>query len=107
MFAFINANTSPSAKLMFLNTNFGFWCEREYLADSAFEASQMNELIRSAGSQSGLASLLARQGITHILYANVDWKIPYPPYLFDFLNRETNVVAQTEDGQLTLHEIRR
>ena len=92
---------------MLLNVNLGFWCDREYLADSAFEASQMNELIRSAGSESGLASLLARQGITHILYADVDWKIPYPPYLFDFLNRGTNVVARTADGRLTLHEIRR
>jgi hypothetical protein len=107
MFEFINAHTAPSAKLMFLNINFGFWCEREYLADSAFEASQMNELIRSAGSESGLASLLARLGITHILYARYDWKIPYPKYLLDFLKRETAVAAQTEDGILTLHEIRR
>jgi len=107
MFDFINSQTPASAKLMFLNTNFGFWCDREYLADSAFEASQMNELIRSAGSESGLENLLARQGITHILFANVDWKISYPPYLFDFLDRETHVVARTADGRLTLHEIRR
>ena len=107
MFEFINRQTSPSAKLLFLNINFGFWCEREYLADSAFEASQMNELIRGAGSESGLASLLADLGITHVLYANYDWKIAYPRYLFDFLDREAVVVAQTEDGGLTLYEIRR
>jgi hypothetical protein len=107
MFEFINAHTAPSAKLMFLNINFGFWCEREYLADSAFEASQMNELIRSAGSESGLKSLLQRLGITHILYARYDWKIPYPEYLPDFLRRETEIAAQTEDGILTLYQIRR
>jgi hypothetical protein len=107
MFEFINAHTAPSAKLLFLNINFGFWCEREYLADSAFEASQMNELIRSAGSESGLADLLARLGITHILYARYDWKIAYPKYLFGFLERRTQVAAQTEDGLLTLYAIRR
>ncbi len=107
IFEFINAHTAPSAKLMFLNINFGFWCEREYLADSAFEASQMNELIRSAGSESGLESLLARLGITHILYAKYDWKIAYPRYLFDFLKREATIAAQTEDGILTLYQIRR
>jgi hypothetical protein len=107
MFEFINAHTPPSAKLLFLNINFGFWCEREYLADSAFEASQMNELIRSAGSESELAGLLARMGITHILYASHDWKIPYPGYLRDFLEREAAVAAQTEDGILTLYALRR
>jgi hypothetical protein len=106
MFEVINRETPASAKLMFLNTNFGFWCDREYLADSAFEASQMNELIRSAGSETGLGSLLGRLGVTHVLYANVDWKIPYPPYLFDFLRRRTVVVARSVDGRLTLHEIR-
>jgi len=107
IFEFINAHTAPSAKLMFLNINFGFWCEREYLADSAFEASQMNELIRSAGSEPGLASLLERLGVTHILYARYDWKIRYPKYLFDFLRRQTVIAAQTEDEILTLYQIRR
>ena len=107
MFEFINAQTAPSAKLMFLNINFGFWCEREYLADSAFEASQMNELIRSAGSEIGPRGSARRLGITHILYAKYDWEIPYPEYLFDFLRRETAIAAQTEDGILTLYAIRR
>ena len=101
IFEFINRQTSPSARLMFLNINFGFWCEREYLADSAFEASQMNELSGAPARESGLASLLADLGITHVLYANYDWKIAYPRYLFDFLDRQAVVAAQTEDGRLT------
>ena len=82
MFEVINRETPASAKLMFLNTNFGFWCDREYLADSAFEASQMNELIRSAAPKRGMGSLLGRL-VSHTFSTRMcRLEDPVSPYLF-------------------------
>ena len=38
-FAFMNRELPMNARLLFLNTNFGFFSEREYIADSFFETS--------------------------------------------------------------------
>jgi hypothetical protein len=82
---FINTQLPPTAKIMLLNTNHGFFSEREYIADSAFEASQMNELLIRNHPASELGPYLRSQGLSHILVAHDRARIPFPPALDEFL----------------------
>ena len=84
--AFISANLPADARLMMLNTNQGFFVDREYIADSFFEASQINALILEGSSDApDVSRRLRERGITHVLLSTDDWDIPYPPALWDFL----------------------
>jgi hypothetical protein len=85
VYEFINANLPPRARIMLLNTNHGFFCHREYVADSFFEASQMGELLRPAKTCENLRHILGAAGITHILWKDVDVGIVYPEALFAFM----------------------
>ncbi|MEW6619734.1 MAG: glycosyltransferase family 39 protein [bacterium] len=67
VFKYINEKLSDRAKILCLWENRGFYCEREYLADSFFEASHMLKMIRKCGSAPQLLEELRKQGITHIL----------------------------------------
>lgn len=74
------------ARLLLLNTNYGFFCEREYIADSFFEASQIADWLRAARTTDELLSLLAAKDITHILALNRHWGIEYPPPLLELMS---------------------
>lgn len=86
VFLFIDEELPPAAKLLFLNTNHGFFCEREFIADSFFEASQINDRLRSRAGKEGVASVLRELEITHLLIENRDRSVPWPRALYDFLN---------------------
>ncbi len=96
-----------AARLMFLNTNHGFFCHREFVADSFFEASQINELLRSAGGLAGIDRALAELGITHLLIENRDRYVPWPESLYRYLNDRTRTrpLLRTSDGAYDLVEV--
>ena len=87
----IKEKTPPTAKLMFLNTNHGFFCDREYIADSFFEASQMGVLLRPAQSPAQIKAVLGDLDLTHILISSRNWGIAYPQALVAFLSNPANV----------------
>ncbi len=104
VFQYVNRELPANARLLFLNTNTGFFCRREYMADSFFEASQVNTfLLRNRRSAEIQSTLLAR-GLTHILVGHDRWGIPYPPTLDEFLAERTRLVYTSPQGDL-LHEI--
>jgi hypothetical protein len=84
-YAFVNARTAPDAKIMLLNTNHGFFLQREYISDSFFEASQMNWILSKADSPVELAGVLKKLGVTHVYVAAARWGIPYSDLLPRFL----------------------
>ena len=86
VFRFIDAELPAETRLLFLNTNHGFFCRRDFVADSFFEASQINDLLRSREGKEGIRQALADLGITHILVENRDRAVPWPETLYDFLN---------------------
>jgi len=67
-----------NARILFLNTNRGFFCHREFVADSFFEASQINELWFKGRPLPEIVSLLEQERITHVLLFVVDAGIKYP-----------------------------
>jgi len=64
-FAFMNRELPMNTRLLFLNTNYGFYSEREYIADSFFEASQIVDWLACA-SAGEIQARLRNKGITHI-----------------------------------------
>jgi hypothetical protein len=87
VYDYINERLPADARLMFLNTNHGFFCKREFVADSFFEASQLNALLLApAHSEDELARTLSAQHITHVLVGHDHWNIPYPDSLGQLLN---------------------
>ncbi|MEM1179316.1 MAG: phospholipid carrier-dependent glycosyltransferase [Acidobacteriota bacterium] len=95
------------ARLLFLNTNQGFFCPRPYLADSFFEASQITEWLRPATSPAAVAELLRGRSITHILYRHSEQGgLPYPQPLFDLLNDPRAAERIAFDGQFLVLALR-
>ena len=66
-YEFINRQLPEDVKLVFLNTNHGFFCRREFIADSFFEASQLNDLMRGRESKDEIEQLFRDLGATHLL----------------------------------------
>ncbi len=83
-FAFIRQQLPPNAKVLLLNTNHGFFLDRDYIADSFFEASQLNELITAARNRDGLTRLFQRLGVTHVLEDRTPW-VSFPPILWSYI----------------------
>jgi 4-amino-4-deoxy-L-arabinose transferase-like glycosyltransferase len=108
VFDFIDRELPPRARIMFLNTNQGFFCRREYIADSFHEASQMADLLRRVDGPDDLMATLRSLGITHILWHEHDWGIAYPPVLRTFLQDPAYacLVHQTPDGADRLYAVR-
>lgn len=99
----------PTAVLLLLNTNHGFFLERPYLADSFFEASQIVDLFAPAQNAEAALGRLRRRGVSHVLLQIRDGGMAYPPALVDLLQSPTlaRVVYQSPDGEYVLFELAR
>jgi len=106
VYAVIRDRLPASARLMLLDTNQGFFVDRDYLADSFFEASQLNDLIKDADRRADLATLFARLGVTHVLVEREDW-VPYPDGLWRYLGDPARAAPIYRDDSFTLYELRR
>ncbi|MEW6095881.1 MAG: glycosyltransferase family 39 protein [bacterium] len=66
-FKYINDNLHQDVKILFLWENRGFYCDREYVSDSVFEASWILKMVREVKESSVLLKKLKEMEITHIL----------------------------------------
>lgn len=108
VYAFINRELPRDSRLLLLNTNQGFCIEREYLADSFFEASQIADWLRSASTVDEVRQRLESRGITHLLIEHRSWGIRYPDALLALLRDPTQVEQRyrSRNGRFTLLELR-
>jgi hypothetical protein len=72
------AGLPPGSRILLLNTNQGFFLERDFLADSFFEASQIADWLRGQDTARGVHAALRQRGITHVLRADIAWGIDWP-----------------------------
>jgi hypothetical protein len=107
-FAFLNHELPPDAKVLFLNTNYGFYSERAYVADSFFEASQISDWLRPCSSPGEIGARLKERRITHILHSRKGWGIAYPPALWGFLEDSSMVelLGHAENGDVWLFALK-
>jgi hypothetical protein len=106
IFQFINDSLPMDAKLLFLDTNQGFFCHREYVADSFFEASQVNTFLLRNRRADEIEQALVAAGFTHVLDGHDRWNIRYPPTLEPFLTERARLVYTSPQGD-RLYEILR
>lgn len=101
VFAFIDAELPRDARILMLNTNQGFFCRREYLADSFFEASQIADWLAGAGD---VRARLVERGITHVLLDRQERGITFPRALFELLQdpARTELRFRSSDERLLL-----
>ena len=86
VYRFVNNELPIDARVMMLNTNHGFFCRRDFVADSFFEASQIAALMQEADSKSDIATILRDLNVSHLLIKKGEGGVPYPNSLLDFLN---------------------
>jgi hypothetical protein len=104
VFAVIDQRLPPDARLLFVNINRGFFCRREYFADSFFEASQTVEMLHRLAQQGGgVRQGLRELGVTHVLIENRSRGLDYPKEFVDLLSAPgSRTIYQSPDGKLTL-----
>jgi hypothetical protein len=109
VFRWIAATLPPDAKLLLLDTNQTFFLEREALADSFFEASQLADWLRDARDPDDVRARLAARGVTHVLRdRRRDWGIAWPPALFELLRDDAHARRRylSPDGRVEVWELR-
>ena len=99
VYRFINETLPEEARLLMINTNHGFFCHREYVADSFFEASQTRQLVKGCATKLEVGEVLRAQGLTHILIENRDLGIPYPTAFREFLSAPEGLAEQVYRSQ--------
>lgn len=87
----IHRRTPPEAKILFLNTNHGFFSKREYIADCFFEASQINAALKDKDTEDKIDDWLGKLGITHVLINNKRYGIHFPQLFFDYLEKKKRI----------------
>ena len=106
---FVNDHLSSDARILMLNTNLGFFCDREYLADSFFEASQIAAWLAGADTAEEVYRRLRGRGITHVV---LDYRqaprrrIDPPAVLGQMLKERTAVLFRSADGRFDVRELR-
>jgi len=103
--AFIERELPADARILMLNTNQGFFCRRDYLADSFFEASQIAAWLGPEAGLEEVRAKLAERGITHVLLDRRDRGIAFPPALFDLLRHPARAVFTRPDNTALLFEL--
>lgn len=101
VFRFVNKELPANARILFLGTNQGFFCHRDYLADSFFEASQITDWLAPAQDLAAVSELLRQRGVSHVLVDRRPRGAEYPPMLWRFLADpgRAKQMYQSPDGQ--------
>lgn len=104
---FIGEELPEDARILFVNTNQGFFSARPYLADSFFEASQIGEWLGNAASPEEVRRRLRERGITHVLIDRTPRGTP-PAFLLELLGdpSRAEVLFASPDGRHVLLELR-
>lgn len=71
---FVSEKLPMSAKLLFIGETMGYYFQRKYLPVSAYDRHPLEEWIRASGDSSSLASLLKREGFSHIILNRREWE---------------------------------
>ncbi len=106
----VHATLPRDAKLLLLDTNQTFFLEREALADSFFEVSQLADWLRDAETPQAVQARLVARGVSHVLRdRRRDWGIAWPPALLALLADEARATRRYRSpyGRVEVWELRR
>ncbi|MBN1347337.1 MAG: glycosyltransferase family 39 protein [Phycisphaerae bacterium] len=105
---FVNERLPGDARILFMGFNGGFFCERDYIADSMFEASQIAEMLRGARTVQEARALLEARGITHVLFHPKNQNVRFPATILALLQdpAQATLIHRTPDGAFLLFAIK-
>ena len=109
MFSYINKNIPKDQRILMVWENRAFYLDREYFADSFFEASTLMRWVEASGNPELLAKRIKESGFRYVLVNNMLGQVfarLYPPgsikILVDFINRDLKPIHSAND--ITLYE---
>lgn len=105
VYRFIEADLPADARLLLINNNHGFFLERDYIADSFFEASQISDLFAVATTTTEVRQTFEQLGLTHALVENRRGPA-YPDSLVEVLQDPTQAtpIFRSPDGRFVVLE---
>ncbi len=108
VFQYVNRMLPTHSRILFLNTNRGFFCDRDYIADSCFEASQIQEWLGRRACARDIREALHVRRISHVLWAPNIWGIAYSDSFRQFLQdpQYCEAVFKSADAQTVLFALR-
>jgi hypothetical protein len=106
VYAFVRRELPADARLLCLHTNRGFYLDREYLADSFFDASQITDWLHSATSVTELRKRLAQRDITHVLIFPFKFGDPYHTTLLRLLQDQNQLQLVFRDDRFAVYALR-
>ncbi len=107
VYGFIDRELPKDARLLMLNTNQAFFCRREFIADSFFEASQITAWLGSGSTSAEVLRRLRLRGISHVLRFDQAWGgLEYPASLHQLLNDPNAVQQLYREGQFEVFALR-
>ena len=108
VYRFVNEHLPPDALVLMLGSNRRFFSEREVLADSFFEASQIADWLAPAAGVTELRRLLAERGVSHLLIEHRPRAIGYPAALGELLRdpEQVAVLFRSRDRRFSVLELR-
>jgi len=111
IFRFMDQRLPPQARVLMLHTNRGFFCRREYLADSFFEASQIAQWLKTPEAadiddMANIGQRLRAAGVTHVLVARKPTAASYPEALGRLLGDPAQARLVYQDDHTFLLRLR-
>jgi hypothetical protein len=103
VFAVLDQRLPENARVLFVNVNRGFFCRRDFIADSFFEASQIAAMLHEMGDREGIRRGLDELGITHLLIERQERGPVYPPGFAQVVEDPANrTVYRSPDGRFVV-----
>jgi hypothetical protein len=109
IYGFVERELPRDARILLLDTNQTFFLEREHLADSFFEASQIADWLRPCTTPAEVGERLAARGVSHLLVdRGRHWGISWPKPLTTLLSDGSHATLRhrSADGRFELFELR-
>ena len=108
IYDFVERELPRDARILLLDTNQTFFLERDHLADSFFEASQIAADLAAARTVEDVERRLRERGVTHVVLDRRQRprRLDLPVVLGQMLGARTVVLFRSEDGRFEVRELR-
>lgn len=92
---YINQNLPANAKILFVGESRGYFCQREYIANSAFDVPTFQKYFKAAINADELAQALKKDKITYILFNEGElYRLQSQYKIFDFSARDLKLLRE-------------
>jgi hypothetical protein len=106
IYTYVDRRLPPDARLLLVNTNFGYFVARDFIADSFFEASQIADWLGVTSPADIIHQRILTAGVTHLLVADRPSGAAYPPALLRMINEGQGLARVYRDEKYGFNLLR-